>query len=657
MLNDLQLEILSDAIRPLFQYLEREVVLDIARRVQKTMTYTRTAELMAMDMQKLGYSPNKIRSDVMKVLRADEAYQKAVEANTIAYKKEIKKLIDETVKQATEMGNDIVSNAGNMSWVDDMSVWESAGRALTDNSFLHDLQKAIAEQTVEEMVNLTRTMGFKTMSGYEAVANAYRNELDKAVIKICTGTFSQEKVLNDVIHNLAQSGLRSIDYSSGYSMQIDTAAKTAIRTGCGQISAKIMDENLIRTGQNLVYVSKHWGARSEGIGVANHAMWQGQVYFIKPGENYTEEAERIGQDRIMDIWYSTGYSPDGSHVNNPLGLHGYNCRHSHRVWFLGTSTLPEEQPEPSPVKINGKEYDYPAMTKRMRYLERGIRALKREQIAREALRLPCTEIKAKIKQKTREYKEFCNKCNVPERTTNLRVDSTAADVTKTKAYERYQKILLENDSGMDSNYIPSSIENIIEEFKTHLPNVQNKDAKILLEQSLGRVDVLKSRKINSYYDGHKVYLSELATPDTLAHELFHEIDDTYGLTEYGLLRNSVIEDYTQLSVNAGGESNIVKYLKKKYKKAFHFSILGTPKVLERYRGISDIIHGASNGRVFLGYGHMEKGYWTGNAVQEETFAQFGRMLYNQDEDVLHMLKIEFPKTYEEVIDRLKGMIK
>lgn len=439
MLNELQLEILSDAIRPLFQYLEREVVLDIARRVQKTMTYTRTAELMAMDMQKLGYAPNKIRSDVMKVLRADEEYKKAVEANTIAYKKEIKKLIDETVKHASEVGNDIVANAGNMSWVDDMSVWESAGRELTDNSFLHDLQKAIAEQTVEEMVNLTRTMGFKTMSGYEAVANAYRNELDKAVIKICTGTFSQEKVLNDVIHNLAQSGLRSIDYANGYSMQIDTAAKNAIRTGCNQISAKIMDENLVRTGQNLVYVSKHWGARNEGIGVANHEMWQGQVYFIKPGEDYSEEAKRIGQDRIMDIWYSTGYSPDGSHVNNPLGLHGYNCRHQHYAWFLGTTTLPEEQPEPSPVVINGKEYDYFAMTKRMRYLERNIRSLKREKIAREALKLPCTEINAKIKQKTREYREFCNKCNVPERTTNLRVDSTTVDITNTKEKIKRQR--------------------------------------------------------------------------------------------------------------------------------------------------------------------------------------------------------------------------
>ena len=506
MLNELQLEILSDAIRPLFQYLEKEVVLDIARRVQKTMTYTRTAELMAMEMQKLGYAPNKIRSEVMKTLRADKAFQKAVEENTLAYNKEVKELIDDIVRQARESGNDILANAGSMSWIDDMSVWESAGRQLTDNSFLHDLQKAIAEQTIDEMINLTRTAGFKTMSGYESIANAYRNELDKAVIKICTGTFSQNKVLTDVIHNLAQSGLRSVDYANGYSMQLDTAVKNALRTGCHQIAAKMMDENMLRTGENLVYVSQHWGARNEGIGVENHMMWQGKVYFVKAGKNYTEEAKRIGQDRIMDIWYSTGYSPDGSHVNNLLGLHGYNCRHSHRVWFESISSLPDEQPEPSPVTINGKEYDYSAMTRKMRYMERNIRALKKEKIARDALRLPTTEIKARISEKTREYKSFCNKCNVPERTTNLRVDSSAADVTKTKAYEKYQSIVeTERADGyrigsnvVDMNYIESK------EYRSKFDSFsKNTELNEQLYQSAKKI--LKHRSGTDYEDMHLIH--------------------------------------------------------------------------------------------------------------------------------------------------------
>ncbi len=90
------------------------------------------------------------------------------------------------------------------------------------------------------------------------------------------------------------------------------AGKAAVRTGVHQISARIMDANIQNTGENLVYVSKHWGARNIGTGHANHEQWQGRVYFIKDGTDYSEEAYRIGQDRIMSLWYATGYSADGA---------------------------------------------------------------------------------------------------------------------------------------------------------------------------------------------------------------------------------------------------------------------------------------------------------------------------------------------------------
>ena len=38
MLTDEQLEYISAAIVPLFQYLEKEVIADIARRIAKTLT-------------------------------------------------------------------------------------------------------------------------------------------------------------------------------------------------------------------------------------------------------------------------------------------------------------------------------------------------------------------------------------------------------------------------------------------------------------------------------------------------------------------------------------------------------------------------------------------------------------------------------------------
>ena len=159
--------------------------------------------------------------------------------------------------------------------------WKSAGKELKDNSFLQQLVDSFAAQTAGEFKNMTQTTGFKVMSGYEGIENAYRRELDKAVIKICSGTFSQDKVVRDVVHDLAQSGLRSIDFASGYSMQLDTAARLAIRTGCHQLAGKVQDKNIEQTGENLVYVSKHWGARNTGTGHANHEQWQGRVYFIQ----------------------------------------------------------------------------------------------------------------------------------------------------------------------------------------------------------------------------------------------------------------------------------------------------------------------------------------------------------------------------------------
>ena len=438
-LTDEQLEIISDALVPLFQHLEQEVIVDIARRIKKTLTYSRTAELQAMAMKEMGYSPAKIRKEAMKILNADPEFRKMVAKNTLEYKREVRSIIHEITKEAYKANDAIVANAGNMSWINDLEVWKSSGKALTSNSFLPQLIEAFSTQTAGELKNLTQTTGFKTMSGYESIENTYKREMDKAIIKICSGTFDQDKVLRDVVHDLAQSGLRSIDYASGYSMQLDTAARVAIRTGCHQLAAKVTDKNIKETGENLVYVSKHWGARNTGAGHANHEQWQGQVYFIKDGIDYSEEAKRIGQNRIMSLWYATGYSVDGSRENDPLGLNGYNCRHNHFPWFEGVSSLPKETPEPDPVTINGKTYDYYAITQKMRSMERGIRALKRERQAQDRLGIDSTGTKVKVSQKIQEYKAFCQRCNIREASNRLRVDSGSSDITKTQAYKMYRK--------------------------------------------------------------------------------------------------------------------------------------------------------------------------------------------------------------------------
>ena len=85
------------------------------------------------------------------------------------------------------------------------------------------------------------------------------------------------------------------------------------------------------------------------------------------------------------------------------------------------------------------------------------------------------------------------------------------------------------------------------------------------------------------------------------------------------------------------------------KQSVHYRIL---------RSYKDTLHGARDGKVFWGYGHLRPGYWEReNELQKETFAQFGRILYDQDDDVLKMTEEIFENTSREVLERIKGMMK
>ncbi len=453
MLSEQQIEIIAEALIPLLNYLEREVILDTAERISETMAYTRTAELKAISMKALGYSPAKIRKECMRLLNADEMYRKAVAKNTLEHKREVRRLLNEIWREAEKQNGKVMQDAADTSYLNDLSIWKAAGMELTDDSFLPQLVRAFEKQTRGEFKNLSRTTAFKSVNGYETIENVYKRELDKAMIKVCSGTFSKEEVIRDTIHNLAASGMRTVKFESGYAMNLDTAVRNAVRTGVHQMQAKMMDENIRQTGVEYVYVSKHWGARNKGTGHANHEAWQGKVYAVAAGD-HAGEAERIGYHTIEDLYEATGYSADGRRENDPLGLHGYNCRHSHRPWFAGISNLSDfpEDPEPAPVTIGGKTYDYYAITQKMRRMERGVRVLKKEREALRAMELDTKDIDYKIRRRTEAYKDFCKAAKVKEKTERLRYECSRENLGRSKAWKEIrnaeQSIEKSTDSGI-----------------------------------------------------------------------------------------------------------------------------------------------------------------------------------------------------------------
>ena len=504
------MDILADKyVMSLYYSLEDEVIADIARRVKKTGRYTETAELMAKSMREQGYSTTKIQSEVMKRLRADKELQKQIAENTKAYKQEIQNIIDATMKEAKENGNELIAEAANMSWNNDLSMWQQQGVDLKKPNTMSQLMLAFRKQTIDELRNLTRSTGFKnTVLGTTGIMNMYQREMDLALLKVSTGTFSYDQAVNDCVHRLAQSGLRSIDYANGRTYQLDTAVRMSVRTAMSQLSGKIMEENLKSTGQDLVITSQHMGSRPE------HAVWQNKVFsFSGKSKKYPSLVE------------GTGYGTAG-------GLKGVNCTHDFYPFWEGISVIEPDVKEPDPVTINGKEYTYFEATQKQRYMERNIRATKREIEAQRAIGGDTAELQSKLRKQTVEYRRFSADAGLRAKENRLRVISGSSSASK-----RDNKIDLGHLKGV-------RLEKVVEKTNIDSDDIDKikNTISMLSEEYSFKIDALE---IGNYTDEEHLHVP-----------LFHRVTDDDGPLMHKIVINNACDfwsdkDYQQLFFESG----------------------------------------------------------------------------------------------------------
>lgn len=353
----------------LFQRLEMSTINDIARRLRKSERWTETAELQAKSLRDLGYSTERIRVEVLRKLRANPEYIKFVDANTIESKRAIQKFINETRAELKKTAPDFYTEVGNMAFNDDLRMWESVGETLPTGSALPQMIDAMAKRSTGELLDLTKSTAFKFQSAMVKSQNAFRTIMNDTIASVLPGTKSATQAVSEAVKAMCASGLRTIDYASGRTYQLDVAARMVTRTSCAQIAGDISVQNIKTTGVDYVEISSHWGARP------SHQVWQGRIIPYKDLESVTG--------------YGTG-----------AGLCGYNCRHTFYPFWPGISEPNKWPPEPAPKMINGKTYTYYESTQQQRKMERGIRAMKRMKNAGEDIP------QSAITQATREYKAF-----------------------------------------------------------------------------------------------------------------------------------------------------------------------------------------------------------------------------------------------------------
>lgn len=338
MLTPFQLANIPGPLVTLFEDLEGFIISDISRRIAKTGLITDTAAFQAMRAQELGIGLDTINDEVAKTLKTS--------------KEAVASIIEDSTITALSFDDEVYKKAG------------LSPTPLRQSAYVMNLIQAVTRQTEKEFTNITRSLGFKTATGFQPIAKYYQNACDLAHMKILSGVADYKTAIRQAVKECADSGIRFVDYESGHSNRIDVAVRRAVMSGVRKTTGELALMRADEFGVTTMEITAHPGARP------SHAVWQGQI------------VDRSGQDSryltLNDIGYGTGD-----------GFQGWNCRHDWAPFFPGISErnwTPERlrNIDPPLFEYNGKIYTHYEATQRQRRMETAMRKTKREIIAYDA---------------------------------------------------------------------------------------------------------------------------------------------------------------------------------------------------------------------------------------------------------------------------------
>ena len=350
---------------------------------------------------------NEVTVQDIKVLRSHgidtNEIEKAIRNTSGISEKKLKELFDDVIARNKKYYTSVIDMAG-----------------LTQPDILVNAAtiEAIRAQTLDEFHNITQSMGFLVDKGRTMLppAKAYQHALDAAEMMIQSGAISYNEAIKRSVKELADSGLRAVDYESGHRDQVDVAVRRAVMTGVNQINQKYAEQSTEYLETDLVETSAHIGARNIGNVPENHEKWQGKWY-------RWSEKPQTSTGEYPDFIETTGYGTGA-------GLGGWNCRHTFYPVVEGVSEATYSQAdldamkgENRKFKFEGQEYDGYTATQEQRSIERTIRKLKREKAAYKAAGLHEEEQAAniRIRRLNAKYKAFSAAAGLPEQRERMKV--------------------------------------------------------------------------------------------------------------------------------------------------------------------------------------------------------------------------------------------
>lgn len=367
----------SDKLIEMYQELEDWILQDIAMRLVESESLSGTADRELWKLQQMGLH----RQEIVK--RISELTGKS--------RNEVRRLLRESVLT---------------SFSDDKGVLERLAdvQPPLQNNMVIAAMNAEMMKTFGELSNLTNT----TIDQSQRDLLKLLNEVD---FRVASGLQSYSSAICEVLDRYAENGMR-VDYPTGSRRSLEAAVRCCIVTSMNQTAAQVTNKYIVEAGAEYVLVSAHMGARHDKnnlTGLQSHDWWQGKVYKIRGSD---PDAPNLLEATGYDIDPQTGEG----HVVNPLGLHGYNCRHSHKPWDKSLRNPYVDADGKPKIDVHESQQLYD-LQQQQRVMERAIRKTKRQLLVKEQelkaypddenIRSDYDKLAYRLRMQNRNYGAFC----------------------------------------------------------------------------------------------------------------------------------------------------------------------------------------------------------------------------------------------------------
>ena len=330
---------------------------DIARRIAKAGQLTSSASYQIWRAQELGLSQREIKKRLRELLKVSN--------------KELKKLLT----QSAQVGYDF----------DLKRLPHSGAVPFAQNESLQEIVRSAVAMAEEALQNITQTIGMVDPYGKALpLQDAYRSCMDYAFKQVITGAADQNTAIRRATKNLADKGVRHIDYESGVHTSLEAATRRNIMGGLGLM-------------QEQITAATHDEMGCDGWEISAHA-------------NSAPDHEPIQGKQYSDAEYQA--------LNNSLvrRISTLNCGHVAFPIILGVNE-PQYTPEQlqkfrddnaKGVTYNGKHYTGYEATQLQRKLERSMRKQKNRILVYEASgdadKLETAQVRLRLT--SQEYRRF-----------------------------------------------------------------------------------------------------------------------------------------------------------------------------------------------------------------------------------------------------------